>query len=187
MTRGQLMTTHHLRGNLHTDPYKPTATVAETFSRGSYMANQSILSSGRLHLQLIYLQAGQVVTNLHFISGGTPLGTGTNQWFALYNKSRGKLAVTADDTSTAWGTNALKSLALTAAYTVPTSDIYYVGICVVASQVPTLQGIAQPAALTGLAPILCGHADTGLTDPASAPVTAAALTSTAGCIYAYVT
>ncbi|GIJ10735.1 hypothetical protein ACFFMR_18895 [Micromonospora andamanensis] len=100
----------------------------------------------------IYLHAGDVITNISARSGATAANTPTNYWFALYSNAAtpALLAQTADQTSTAWAANTTKTLALAAAQTIPESGIYWVGIMVKATAVPTLLGcVAAPAIVTG--------------------------------------
>lgn len=167
----------------------PTGALAETMPRELCPANNltSTLTSGRLSLFGIHLRAGMPVSNITFYSGGTALATGSNQWFALYDSALAKLQVTADDTSTAWAANTAKTLALASAYTPTYSGLHYVGICVVASTPPSLLGLLTGnAALLATAPSLCHTADTGLTDPASAPATATSSGNEIRRPYAYV-
>lgn len=168
-----------------TPPLGPTGAVAETMPRNTHMQTTASLTSGRLQLYAVKLYAGQVVTNITFENRGAAV-TPTNQWFALYSSARARLALTADDTTTAWGAFGSKTLALTSPYTVVTTGVYYLGICVVAATPPTLAGVDwfSPQAV---APILARYADTGLTDPASAPATAAVGGATNQGAYAYVT
>lgn len=100
----------------------------------------------------IYLHAGDVITNISCRSGATAANTPTNYWFALYSNAAtpALLAQTADQTSTAWGANTTKTLALATAQTITESGIYWVGIMVKATAVPTLLGcVAAPAIVTG--------------------------------------
>ncbi|UJV43812.1 hypothetical protein [Streptomyces sp. AMCC400023] len=100
----------------------------------------------------IYLQAGDVITNVSFRSGATAANTPTNWWFALYSNAAtpALLAQTADQTNTAWAANTTKTVALASAQTIRTSGIYWVGIMVKATAVPTLLGsVAAPAIVTG--------------------------------------
>lgn len=163
----------------------PTGAKAQTYDRSLGASSNSDLLSGRLTLVAVHLRAGQVISSITFFAASTALSGGSNQWFALYDSALGKLAVTADDTTTAWGGNSFKTLALTAPYTVLTSGLYYLGICVVATTVPTLRGPVTVANLNAAAPVLAGSSTTGLTDPASAPTTAAAITATVSTPYAY--
>lgn len=100
----------------------------------------------------IYLQAGDVITNVSFRSGATAANTPTNWWFALYSNAAtpALLAQTADQANTAWAANTTKTVALASAQTIRTSGIYWVGIMVKATAVPTLLGtVAAPAIVTG--------------------------------------
>lgn len=100
----------------------------------------------------IYLYAGDVITNISARSGATAADTPTNYFFALYSKAStpALLAQTADQTTTAWAANTTKTVALATAQTITESGIYWVGIMVKATAVPTLLGaIAAPAIATG--------------------------------------
>ena len=164
----------------------PTGALAQTFDRrGATLGNQTI-NSGRLYLSAIYLHAGTVVTSATYLSGSTQLSVGTNQWFALYNSAYGRLAVTGDDTSTAWSANATKTLSFSSPYTTTYTGLHYVGLMVAASTPPTLNGYVTTNAVNGLAPVLSGAMDTGLTNPASAPSTATLAQATGTTFYAYV-
>ena len=100
----------------------------------------------------IYLQAGDVITNVSVRSGATAANTPTNYWVALYSNAAtpALLSQSADQTNTAWAANTTKTIALAAAQTIRTSGIYWVGIMVKATAVPTLLGtVAAPAIVTG--------------------------------------
>ncbi len=110
------------------------------------------------------------------IAGLIAVGSATLGFAGLFDSSRNQLAVTSNDTTTAWAANTVKTLLVTTPYTVTTSGLYYVGIMVAATTVPTLKG---PAALTatqvhGAAPIINGNSSSGLTT--SLPNPAAAIT-----------
>lgn len=167
---------------------RPTGALAETVPRNVRLDNATILSSdATLYLFGIPLVAGQVVTSATFISGGTPLNTGSNQWFALYSGARALLKVTNDDTNGAWPANTPKTLTFAGGtYTVATTGTHYLGIMVKASTRPTLYAAASATAITSVVPIQAGSSTGSLTDPASAPDPAAALTAVANVPYAYV-
>jgi hypothetical protein len=100
----------------------------------------------------VKLYAGDVITNVSFRSGATAAGTPTNWWFALYSNAAtpALLAQTADQTSTAWAANTTKTVALATAQTITVTGIYWVGIHVKATTVPTLLGtLVAPAIATG--------------------------------------
>lgn len=100
----------------------------------------------------ILLAAGDVVTNLSFVSGATAAGTPTNWWFALYDTSAtpALIAQTADQTTAAWAAFTVQTKALTAAYSVPKTGVYWAAIHVKATAVPTLLGsVAVKPIVTG--------------------------------------
>ena len=151
-----------------------SGTLAQTVSRETCPEiNGSVLTSGTLFLTMIYLYAGTVVTNISFFSATTAAGTPTNQIFSLYSKNFQLLGNTANDTTTAWAANSIKTLAMTSAYTVPVSDIYYVGIMVAATTVPTLKSSSASLAQLGARfPFSGGNSNTSLTTTMPNPCTA---------------
>lgn len=124
----------------------------------------------------IYLQAGDTVTNLTFISGATAAGTPTNYWFALYGPGAtpALLAQTADQTTAAWAADTAKTLALATAYKVLVSGVYYAAIMVKATTVPSLVGTL------GAKPVITGETNlaqsSGSALVATAPATITAAT-----------
>jgi hypothetical protein len=168
------------------DDVSPTASAYETFSRESADANLPVLATGTLVFQAIFLPANTVISSITCVSGSTAAGTPTNQWFAVYDQSLNKLAVTADDTTAVWNADAAKTLLISGGFTTTYSGLHYIGVMVKATTPPTLAGQATRASITALAPKSCGSSSTGLTNPASAPATAAAITAAAASIYAYI-
>lgn len=151
-----------------------TGTLAETNPREACAeANSSPLSSGTLFLVAVYLKAGTLVSNISVHSGTTAAGTPTNQFFALYGRKLNLLAQSANDTTTAWAANTMKTLAMTTPYRVPVSDTYFIGIMVTATTVPTIKCLSQSAGqLSQQYPPNRGTGTTGLTtvlpDPSAA-------------------
>jgi hypothetical protein len=139
-------------------------------------------TSGTLYLVPIWLPKGLVISNLAFVSGGTAAVTPTNWWFTLHNSSRVALARTADQTTTAWAANTIKSLAIAqttagaaSSYTTTYSGLHYVGVMIKATTVCSLisEG-AVPDVLASVAPGI-GGTDTGLSTPPT--VTSGAFTA----------
>lgn len=170
------------------DPTLPTSAVSETIPRWAPTSAALSLTSGQLRVAYgAVIPAGATVSTITIVSGSTALSVGSNQWFALFDGSRVKLGVTADDTSTAWAASTSKTLTLSAAYTNTTGlDIVgYVGVCVVATTPPSLNGsLTATAAIADQVPKLGGQADSGLTNPASCPATFTAPASGTGPFYA---
>lgn len=162
--------------NLGSQGLGPTDCVAATLDRGVTTINGTAPTSGTVELGLLWIPAGAVITSITFISATTALSAGTHQYFGLYDTSRNRLAVTADATSAAWAANTAKTLSLTADYKVTSSGLYYVGILVTATTMPTLAGTTLfNSAISNVAPILCGTSSSGQT---SLPDPAGAITAT---------
>lgn len=160
-------------------------TLGSTFDRGiAVETNSAALSTGRLTVVRILLPKGLSITTITFWSMTTALSVGVNQWFALFDLNKGKLAVTADDTSTAWAANSSKALAVAAGPFVTTyAGIHYLGIMVKATTVPSMAGAGGGNSnfRSGAGGnFTCASADSGLTNPASCPSTAGSLNTLAG-------
>jgi hypothetical protein len=127
-----------------------------------------------LTLEGLYLPAC-TVTNIIVAGGGAAVAP-THWWFALYDGNRNLLSQTADQTSTAWGANTIKTVALGAAQTIA-AGWYYIGFMMTAGTM--VQAVYSWPAVTNLMaipPILGGDtSDTGLTT--TAPSTAATITA----------
>lgn len=166
----------------------PTGALAATYDRAVAGGSQAALTSGTLNLLQIPLTAGMVITSISFKSGATALSAGTHQFFGLFDINRVALKFTSDDTSTGWAANTVKTLNLSASYTVLTTGDYYLGINVTATTVPTLLAVATAGAnVVNIPPILAGNtSDTGLTAVPTIPFTAGAITSAVILPYAWV-
>lgn len=153
------------------DPFfMPTGALAESVPRWLPATVATAMTSGTLRLQAIAIAKGVSITNISFMSGTTALAGGSNQWFALFDNTRTKLGVTSDDTSTAWAASTVKTLAITGGPFVATyTGLYFLGIVVVATTMPTLFTYTGNLAGIGLTPVLAGTSSTGLTNPASCP------------------
>ena len=154
---------------------KPTAAKAETFSRydatGSSTPTTQVLS-----LTAIWLPAGTKVSTITFATTATAQAGGSHAYAALFDKDRNKLAQSADDTTATWAANTAKTFTLTAPVTV-SGGLYYIGLAIQATTMPSLASIVPSAALSALAPKLGGTSSTA--QVATAPATAAAISDTA--------
>lgn len=167
--------------------YVLSGALYETFDRNlCNEVNMALLSTGRLSLQAIYIPAGTVVSSISFWSATTAAGTPTNQLFGLYDSSLNLLRSSTNDTTTAWAANSRKTLSLTSTFTTTYSGIYYLGIMVTATTVPTIKGNTAKVGgqLNAGAPSMGGTSTTGLTTalPATAAAPAAVTTSFWGCV-----
>ncbi len=98
------------------------------------------LATGVMTSVAVPLQVGELVTNITFKSGATAADTPLNYWFALYDTAGALLAQTADQTTTAWAANTVKTLALATAKRAPSTGVYYAAVMVKATTCPTLLG-----------------------------------------------
>lgn len=129
------------------------------------------LATGVMTSVPIYLVAGDVITNLTFISAGTAAGTPTNYFAALYSPAGALLSQSADKTSTAWAADTAVTFALGAVQRITRSGLYFAALSVTATTPPTLIGCrSQKPVLTGEVN-LSQSSGTGLT--ATAPATIA--------------
>jgi hypothetical protein len=163
----------------------PTGALAETMPRLRTRPVTSVLVTGTLRLMAIALPSGLTIGHIAMFSAGA-LATGSNQWFGLFDNNLARLVLTTDDGATAWGANSLKNLATTAPYTTTRDGLYYLGVCVVATGMPTLTGVDAGGSPGTLAPALWGDSSAGLTNPASCPATVAAIGVTSNPFYGYV-
>ena len=167
--------------------YLISGALAETFDRNLCdEVNSAVLSSGRLSGAAIWLEAGMTISSISFHSATTAAGTPTNQLFGLFDSSRNLLMSSVNDTTTAWAANSLKTLALTSTFTTTYSGLYYLGIMVTATTVPTLKGNTARVGgqLQAQAPSMGGTSNTGLTTalPATANAFGTVTTSFWGCV-----
>lgn len=169
----------------------PTGPLRANLSRSECGGNLAALTTQVMTSVALYLEAGDVVTNLTFCSATTAAGTPTNWWFALYSTAAtpALLAQTADQASAAWAANTAKTVALATPYTVPATGIYYAAVMVKATTPPTLLGAslnvnASAAVVTGQK-VLASTSGSSLTD--TAPATIATPTTVATVPYCVAT
>lgn len=156
------------------------------------LSDQSAVLTTQVMLSVpVPLFAGDLITNIAFRSGGTAAGTPTNWWFALYDTSTtpALIAQTADQTTTAWGTNTTMTLALAtpaAGFAVPfkvqKSGLYWAAIMVKATTVPSLycQNLGHAGFSSGLVTGQVSLVQTsGSSLTTTAPTTIATPTATA--------
>jgi hypothetical protein len=107
------MTDHkHAMPNARPAALRATGVLAETVPRWVVTSNSNYMTSAKLHLTLMEMDIGTVVSNITFVTGTTPITVGINQWFSLFDTTtpRARLCVTADDTVGAWVANTAKTL-----------------------------------------------------------------------------
>lgn len=164
---------NHLAGAIGRAATPPTFASIETLPRWA-AASVAILTSQTLRMTPIFLPAGKLIYSVQLMSGTQAAVTPTNQIVGLYScvtpSAPVKLAVSTDKLTTAWAANTLNTFSLTAAYSIPTTGIYLIGIMVKAGTVPDLMGKALPHASMATD---TGNADYDASLTTSLPATAA--------------
>lgn len=130
------------------------------------------LATGVMTSVDLWLNEGDLVTNLTFVSAGTAAGTPTAWWFALYDTAGALMAQTADQTTTAWAADTAKTVALATAQRITKSGLYKAAINVTATTPPSLVGTV------GAKPVLAGEANLSQTSGSGLTTTAPATIAT---------
>jgi hypothetical protein len=130
------------------------------------------LATGVMTSVDLWLNEGDLVTSLTFMSAGTAAGTPTAYWFALYDTAGALLSQTADQTTTAWAADTVKTLALGTAQRITKSGLYKAAINVTATTPPTLVGTV------GAKPVLSGEGNLSQTSGSGLTTTAPATIAT---------
>lgn len=152
-----------ITGAVSDQNYSIANAFAETMGRNMCPeVNTTIGTTGQIFCEAVFLRAGQTVSNISFCSATTAAGTPTHYVFALYSTAGSLLASSADQTSTAWAANTMKTLAMGTPYKIPTTGLYYLMISVVATTVPTIKGgtALTDGTLRNTAPALQGLTST---------------------------
>lgn len=119
----------------------PRGTFAETIPRILAGGDLAIAATGVELSVGVPLAAGDIVTNLTFIVGGTALASGTAGYAALRSPSGALLGQSADFGSTARSANTVYTVALASPVVIETPGLYLACISFTASTVPTLRGV----------------------------------------------
>ncbi|NUT31533.1 MAG: hypothetical protein HOV79_00510 [Hamadaea sp.] len=154
------------------DPSSPDTFFRRNLPRAPLDDLAAALTDGVMTSVGVYLHAGDVITNLSFLSGATAGAGPANWWFALYDNSPtpALLAQTANQAAAAWAANTVKTLALSAAQTIKTSGIYWAAVMFDhnAGALPSLVGAL------GARPIVTGERNLAQTSGAGLTTTAPA-------------
>jgi hypothetical protein len=158
--------------------WRPSGVIDET-GYGRLGPDALSLTSGVLSLHgNLVIPAGVTASALTFCSTNIAAGVPTHWWFCIVDQAAMKVrAVSADQTSAAWGTFATKTLSMAAAYTPSVDTAVYAGIMMVASTTVQLRSDGLNAAWAVRAPIWCGESNTGLTTPLAVNTVVTAITA----------
>jgi len=143
-----------------------TSNVAETIPRWAVSGVQTYTVP---KFQAVYLTAGQVVNSIKFSTSSTAGSSLTNEWAGLFDAT-GLCVAIGSQSLTTMAANTLFTWALSYAYTVPTSGLYYVGVGIYGSTspvYPTLAGLSSgiQVSVVGASPILQYQTGSAATTP----------------------
>lgn len=154
----------------------------DCLERASYSGSGAVLTSGTVLVNRLLIPGGQPVSHLGFFTGGTAAVTPSHAWMVLLNQALQVLAVTADQGAAPITAFDIIDLPMAAGVTTPGNgnalQFMYVGLCVVAATVPSLESGYSVAAVA-TPPQMCAYSSTGQTVPPAVGSTLAALTAPA--------
>jgi len=166
----------------------PTATLFENFPHDYITTDCVIGTTGLITAVAVPLIQGSTITKISFIVGATAGATLTNQYVCLYSGATVPLvlAQSTAGAAAAMAANTAFTGTLATPFVVPSSGIYYAGICVTGTTIPTLVGkvtmlnATAAAAIYALATLaLPPVAVTATGNATVAPATLAGLTNLA--------
>lgn len=135
-------------------------------------ADVAIAATGVELSVMVPFSAGDLISNITFVTGATAAATPTAGYVCLRTAAGVLLAQSADFTSTARAANTLYTAALATAQVAPASGLLRIGISFTAGTVPTLRGISLGnAALTAAGTTIAvthGSAVGGVAPPTTA-------------------
>ena len=151
-----------------------TTAIAETVGR--IFLNSSLSpASGAVRINAVYLTAGQVIHNISFNTTATAGTTVSGTWGGIFTASGTTVTLVAATAQQGLSSLPATSLftwpiatiaaGLSSTYTVPSSGLYYIGVCITATTMPTMSAINGTAYNNIQPPI--GFTFTGSTNPAA--------------------
>lgn len=143
------------------------------------------LTSGTLLLVGLEAEQGELITTASVLFA--TVGTGmTNLWCGLFDGDRNLLGVTNDLGASVITAGVVTLFTFAAPIRTPRRGRYYLGVVAVGTTPPSFRGRAITPNIGSMVPVLLGNSNTGLTNPASAPAKAMAMTPTTNMPYAFI-
>ena len=168
-----------------------TALASSVDGRMSATSTCATLTTGTVYAFALPIESGLTISNVTLVSL-TAEATGTHAWVGLADNTGKVLAISADNTGSAYfAANTAVTTALGTPLATTYTGLYYAFVCVVASgTMPTFASAPAftHAAIATVAPIVCGTTLTSQTTPVAVASSLGTITPTAGHqIYAYCT
>ena len=176
--------------------------LLEPFPRKQITVAANVIgATGQLYFVSVAGIEGQTIGHLGWLSGTTAASTPTNQWMVLADRALNGLAWTADATTTAIAASTAYSYAIAnvvpnplaptagtlvaaTSFVLPYTGLYYIGLNVAGTTIPTASGEVTTAAAAGLAPKTNGTSTTpGAVGPPTVATAYTALTALVGSSY----
>ena len=172
----------------YTGPTALTNVVAQSFA--DELASSSLTATaGTVFAVTMTLRAGTVINNISVVTAVTAASTPTHQWAGIASVATTSkvLASSADGTTAAIAADTVITFALTAAYTIPTTGLYYIYFCVAGTTGPTVAAAVTLGAhgRGNVAPYNTGPCATGQTTVLAAGATFTQPTASAAAPLAY--
>lgn len=159
------------------DVRRPTKYRGQSIPRAGVSAQNPPIVSGEAFVTLVPVPPGSTLTKVD-LKRAADAGSTSNFWHAVYSPSRALLAVTDDNGSGAIPVSTSRTLAQPVTVGVE-GWVWVATVWVGSGSAPTFYGLPGFATLNIEPPRTTFKADTGLTNPASAPATLSAAGSTA--------
>lgn len=131
-----------------------------------------IATGGNMTAVPIYLSAGDVITNISFVTGSVAGATMTHWWMALYDSAAtpNLLAQTADQVAGAIAANTAITKPLATVQTITKTGVYWVAVMITATTAPSMVGTI------GALPVVTGERNLAVSSGGSALVATASAT-----------
>jgi hypothetical protein len=173
----------------YTGPTALTNVVAQSFA--DELASSSLTATaGTVFASLMNFTAGTIVNNISVVTAVTAASTPTHQFagIASFATTSKVLATSADGLTAAIAADTVITYALSAAYTIPTSGLYYAYFCIAGTTGPTVAAaVTQGSHGRGnVAPFGTGPCATGQTVPLAVASTFTQPTSVAAAPLIYI-
>lgn len=119
-----------------------TSMFRESFPNDQITTDCAIGATSLITAAAVYLFAGDTISKVSVCVGATAGATLSHKFGVLYSGATtpALLASSADDTGSSMAANTVYTATFSTAYVVPTSGLYWAGICISGTTIPTLLG-----------------------------------------------
>lgn len=161
--------------------------IAETAPRFAVTSSTMALASGTLYLAQVLLAGGVQSAGWNWVSGSTGGTVLTHWWGCLLNSAYQVLAVTPDQGAATIAPSSVHPVTWGSAFSAPLSGVYWWGIMLAGSNLPTSTGTATApgASITQALPV-AGTSSTGQTTPPVLGQTMTAVTAATQVPYGFI-